>query len=540
MEPRFQQSFADVRIHHDAESDELTRDLEATAVTVGSDIYFREGHFAPDSLGGSHLLAHELTHAVQQQGAAPTNEVPLTDPDGPAEREAHDVAGAWRAMIRGGDPAWAGEPAAPPSVSTGLGLAAARWPEWLDEASDAVSGAASGAYDAAGDLASDVGSGVSDFAGDAVDTAVGVYDDAAEIASDFDPSSLGLGDISFASSGAMGAGEERGTSTWDQLGRFGSEFGGFVSEHAQGVYGQMKDNASSIGQGVDWVKDKMEKGEDMPGWTDWVAGKSEGTWAEGLGGGLEWAGDQYTSFSNGIGKGALDMGGGLLKMAANPVDTAKSAYNLAEQIPGVGLIPKVLNSGYDIATGNAENVGSNWDGSRERKFFGGLWDGVTKPYKEAYNEEGGPDWSEMLGRGVFDIGSLILGGQTSKGVGGAGMVDDAARAGGLVDDAAKAGGLADDAARARAGGGRALTAEERLAAEQAEVDRLIKEAGLTKEEVAKIDYVPQPPGNVKRPRGEPGKPSYSGGDPYKRKNSNSSGNPQDGDMWKYGLPPDPW
>jgi len=69
FEPRFGQDFSGVQIHTGAEADSLNRSLEARAFTTGSDIFFRDGEYNPDSSGGRELLAHELTHVVQQGGS---------------------------------------------------------------------------------------------------------------------------------------------------------------------------------------------------------------------------------------------------------------------------------------------------------------------------------------------------------------------------------------------------------------------------------------------------------------------------------------
>ncbi|NTW69466.1 MAG: DUF4157 domain-containing protein [Chlorobiaceae bacterium] len=68
MENRFGSQFSDVRIHADHDSAQLSHSLNAQAFTVGKDIYFNEGKYAPDSESGRHLLAHELTHTLQQSG----------------------------------------------------------------------------------------------------------------------------------------------------------------------------------------------------------------------------------------------------------------------------------------------------------------------------------------------------------------------------------------------------------------------------------------------------------------------------------------
>lgn len=69
MESGFGADFSGVRVHTDAQSDALNRSLDARAFTTGSDIFFRSGEYNPSSSSGQELLAHELTHVVQQ-GAA--------------------------------------------------------------------------------------------------------------------------------------------------------------------------------------------------------------------------------------------------------------------------------------------------------------------------------------------------------------------------------------------------------------------------------------------------------------------------------------
>lgn len=70
MEERFGMDFSGVRIHNDSNASQLSQNLNAQAFTVGSDIYFNQGKYSPDSDSGKHLLAHELTHTVQQRKGA--------------------------------------------------------------------------------------------------------------------------------------------------------------------------------------------------------------------------------------------------------------------------------------------------------------------------------------------------------------------------------------------------------------------------------------------------------------------------------------
>ncbi len=67
MEGVFGVDFSPVRIHADPEADALNRGVAAIAFTVGSDIFFRAGFYQPRTPAGQHLLAHELTHVVQQR-----------------------------------------------------------------------------------------------------------------------------------------------------------------------------------------------------------------------------------------------------------------------------------------------------------------------------------------------------------------------------------------------------------------------------------------------------------------------------------------
>jgi hypothetical protein len=69
MEDRFGQDFSRVRVHDDAVAAKSARDVQAHSYTVGSDIVFGAGRYVPTSREGRHLLAHELTHVVQQGGA---------------------------------------------------------------------------------------------------------------------------------------------------------------------------------------------------------------------------------------------------------------------------------------------------------------------------------------------------------------------------------------------------------------------------------------------------------------------------------------
>ena len=70
MENRFGTDFSNVNIHTDNNATQLSNQLSAQAFTVGNDIYFNEGKYQPESSDGQRLLAHELTHVVQQTGSS--------------------------------------------------------------------------------------------------------------------------------------------------------------------------------------------------------------------------------------------------------------------------------------------------------------------------------------------------------------------------------------------------------------------------------------------------------------------------------------
>jgi hypothetical protein len=68
MEQTMGADFSRVKIHADANADQLSQSIQAKAFTTGNDIFFKQGEYNPSSRGGQELLAHELTHVVQQGG----------------------------------------------------------------------------------------------------------------------------------------------------------------------------------------------------------------------------------------------------------------------------------------------------------------------------------------------------------------------------------------------------------------------------------------------------------------------------------------
>jgi hypothetical protein len=95
MESGLQQDLSGVRVHSDSAADQLSRQFNAKAFTTGQDIFFRQGAYDPGSSSGDKLLAHEMTHVVQQ-GNAPTKlagkKMNVSEPGDAGEQEADRVA----------------------------------------------------------------------------------------------------------------------------------------------------------------------------------------------------------------------------------------------------------------------------------------------------------------------------------------------------------------------------------------------------------------------------------------------------------------
>ncbi|MFL6196538.1 MAG: DUF4157 domain-containing protein, partial [Thermoanaerobaculia bacterium] len=111
MEPRFGQDFSQVRIHTDVRAAASAQAVGALAYTVGRNVVFGSGQYAPETPRGRELLAHELTHVVQQSGT-PEGGALTIDRSAGAEREADSMARA----------ALLGEPLAAPRNTVQEGL----------------------------------------------------------------------------------------------------------------------------------------------------------------------------------------------------------------------------------------------------------------------------------------------------------------------------------------------------------------------------------------------------------------------------------
>ncbi|HKG15256.1 MAG TPA: DUF4157 domain-containing protein, partial [Pyrinomonadaceae bacterium] len=105
LEPRFGHDFSRVRVHTDAKASESAAAVSAAAYTVGRDIVFGGGRYAPHTPEGRSLLAHELTHVAQNADATTDTSAPIRV--GPAgdrfesEADRHAEAAAAGATSRG-------------------------------------------------------------------------------------------------------------------------------------------------------------------------------------------------------------------------------------------------------------------------------------------------------------------------------------------------------------------------------------------------------------------------------------------------------
>ncbi|GAB4205457.1 MAG: hypothetical protein OHK0022_31570 [Roseiflexaceae bacterium] len=100
MEPRFGHDFSQVRVHTGSQAAESARAVNALAYTVGRNVVFAGGQYAPGTRTGQQLLAHELTHVVQQSALTHTDaDLKVGAPDDTYEREAAQHSAALTAGL---------------------------------------------------------------------------------------------------------------------------------------------------------------------------------------------------------------------------------------------------------------------------------------------------------------------------------------------------------------------------------------------------------------------------------------------------------
>jgi hypothetical protein len=106
MESRFNYDFSRVRIHADDRASRSAREINALAYTVGRDVVFGAGQYKPGTREGNNLLAHELTHTIQQGASAALAEdqLEIVSPNDSTEREAKNVASGKLAQVTSTSP----------------------------------------------------------------------------------------------------------------------------------------------------------------------------------------------------------------------------------------------------------------------------------------------------------------------------------------------------------------------------------------------------------------------------------------------------
>ena len=87
FEPRFGKDFRNVRVHTGARAEEVAESIGAKAFTLGNDIAFGSGQYSPSSPEGRNLLAHELTHTVQQRASTVDSLIVQREPKAPTKAE---------------------------------------------------------------------------------------------------------------------------------------------------------------------------------------------------------------------------------------------------------------------------------------------------------------------------------------------------------------------------------------------------------------------------------------------------------------------
>ena len=97
MESRLGADFSDVRVHTDGRASESAKSVQAYAYTVGNDVVFQSGKYEPQSESGQRMLAHELTHVVQQRsgpvdGTPAPGGIKISHPSDSFERAAEGSA----------------------------------------------------------------------------------------------------------------------------------------------------------------------------------------------------------------------------------------------------------------------------------------------------------------------------------------------------------------------------------------------------------------------------------------------------------------
>ena len=148
-----------------------------------------------------------------------------------------------------------------------------------------------------------------------------------------------------------------------------------------------------------------------------------------------------TQVVGGVLGGAATLGGGIANTALHPIDTVAGVEAMAEHTPGpLGAMARGTHDVIDVARGRQtidgminRAVNPLATAQEDAQFWGRMGSAIIDPYRQSVNEG---RYGEALGRGVFDVGSMLIG---------AGEVGDAARGVGVASDVAQAADAADAA-----------------------------------------------------------------------------------------------
>ncbi|MEP6928443.1 MAG: DUF4157 domain-containing protein, partial [Flavobacterium sp.] len=373
MESGFGTDFSQVRIHTDSNATQMSQDLGAQAFTNGNDIYFNSGKYDANSKQGKHLLAHELTHTVQQSSSV-------------QKKEQTQVQRSWL-----GD-AW---DSATDTVSDGWDAATGAVSDVASSVADTVSEGWDVATGAVSDAASSVASGLSS----AWDTATTFLGDAASSAWE-GMKSLGSDAIDWLSGAA--------SYVWDGIKWFGNQAWDIIKVIGTFLWDKLCLLGNNVWSFISNIPSRL--------WRIIVHG-----W-DGITGALSWAWDGLSGAAGHLWQGVKGvfgwLGGGIMGAANWLLDGVVAGYDWAVDFVNAPSLSKLWNaltgtlgwvwkgiSGFAQWGWNGVVGAAIWAWQGIKGFASWIWDGVL----------GGLTWAGKLLLyiidllGIFEILQLIWG-----------------------------------------------------------------------------------------------------------------------------------
>jgi hypothetical protein len=451
LEPRLGVDLSSVRVHTGDEAHELAGNVAATAFTTGTDIFFRDGAYNPGSDEGTRLIAHEVTH-VLQQSLGPVDgtslegtRVSISDPSDRFEQEADDVAE--QLLTSPAPQSFTTAPSQRPApMNQGASVQREDDDGWfsglgnlVESAGSAIASGAETAWNVGSSAVSDVGSAIASGAETAWDVGSNAVSNVGSAIASGAETAWDVGSTIASDVGDVAGDAWKGTKA----------IAGDVADFGKGVYGQMKEDAGYVQKGVgwldhgiDWLEDEAKSG------TSWLANKAEGIPVlEQLAGAGKSFVDWNVDVTGGALKGVTGMAGGILGMAADPVDAAKGLYSMAEHIPGAGIPLKALSGAYDLAFSDkslGEVADETLNPMADAKYWGNVGKALWSPL-QASIDAGKP--GEALGNAGVQIAAMFTGageaGAAAEGTEAASVAAKTAEAASLAGEA----GSAADAAK---------------------------------------------------------------------------------------------